>query len=612
MSRKKMSFPVLSIAVIVVAVVFFFRPETGQGSEKTSGCNANGKQAVSPSLKNDPKNRSISNSRPASTSDRNSSSPSQNTEKESKSTDNAPTKKTNSASANDGSYSGEDNYRKNKLNKLLMAIFGYIPENPVAELSKLDTNQLEEITLSHLDAGGGVSIAANIGLNLGRAYDWDAFLSMFEHSTPKIGLEGLAASTIMYQGISAALSQAQGQWKHRQFERRALAILDGYVTASIGQTVSIRFLVQLRLMLEELCPSNETLVYIRKWIIESPHGDEGFETGVVTLLGEWKWPDVSSVVIEVLGTRRAGPIKGVLHAWKSNNRFRWKGARSTLEEHLAEAVMKTDSSKAATLASMYGRDLLDPRMREVAEALLARTGRPGLTAIGFWFLRFADKDLADSRWQEWFASEDMYKVEVACGMATSFPHLADNPTVLSKLYDLAIQPSNPGGLEADAVVSLHEMDSDRNRSFAVIREWLSKRRLSVPALHAARKITASSPKPEAKSLLMEAIDDPSSPADNRFSAMFLLAVLDTEAALAICEDQNYSGKLSDETVHLVAATAERMLSTHRKRAQALRGSLGTPEPAWIRGVRLQLEKPEQEHVESLLIGWALNDILFDK
>ena len=497
--------------------------------------------------------------------------------------------------------------RKEELRKLLIALFGHVPDNPIAEFGKFSDSELRVIR-------NDTNYATDIGYLLPEVYEVDQLMDWFDAADLKPGIEGKITAHMLFWILDNRDSQEQLRLKPES-SRRALAVIDRYFTISQGKAVSYFFLAKLRRSLKLLCPSDGALELIRRWIVEKPHGHETLETSIVKFLNLWPLSKVTSVILEILETRSAGAIKGIIWAWRDNVGMStlWPDAKTKqfLEQPLAQAVMETESAAAIYLASRFALShsrspdgLLGHRAREIAEALLAKHKTPVLADEGFIFLQHVDPQAAKLRWKEWLYSTDSNKVRAACYVAPDFCKKFDRQEIIDRLAQIAEASEDASIEQTAATLALFTIEKGVGHSYPILARWLNQPQLEHSALLVASRMLHRGPEDQAKQLLMDVIDDPNLPAKNRYYAMFLLCTLEPDTALEICEDQNYAGKLTDLTVLLVSVTAELFTRTRNwKRCQKLRASITTPEPEWMKVIRLDLEVPE-ENAEQDVAGWA--------
>ncbi|MEE9312547.1 MAG: hypothetical protein V3V10_09075 [Planctomycetota bacterium] len=499
---------------------------------------------------------------------------------------------------------------KEELRKLLLSMFGQIPDNPIAELSKFDDDAIRAMMLDENSDDLEFEDITTLGLLLPQVYELDQILGWFEGFERKLGIEGEATAEMLRWIVEDDYVEEKLQ-KDPALRRRTVAVLDSYFAASRGKAVSYIFLARIRNTLKLLCPSPEALELIRRWIVEKPHGHESLETSIVEYLGLWPLSEVGTVVLEVLGTGGAGAVKGIIHAWRKSGRddsFSWSKEEATqfLEQPLTQTVMETKSVAAIYMAANFAVDgLLSPQASQIADSLFSRVDtQPYVADMGFTFLKHVDQQAASVKWQEWFYSDDNNKVEAACYVALEFSGTAKKAEVLDRLFEFASAKAEPSSFEAAAAKALFELEDGVTRSYAILEGWLELPKLSRSALISASRMLIRGPEETAKALLIKVIDDPNRSPEQRYTAMFLLGCMSYSTAISICEDPQYAGKFTDLTVLVVAALAE-MMGNHSylERGRKLRQGISTPEPEWIRIIRLDLATPKSGPEQSVA-GWA--------
>ncbi|MCF6228926.1 MAG: hypothetical protein L3J82_09775, partial [Planctomycetes bacterium] len=485
--------------------------------------------------------------------------------------------------------------RVKRLNELLASVFGHIPENPITELGKLSEEELASMTRSSRRT---LDQAADIGYRLGEVYEPDNLLRLFEEAETVLGIRGDVTANM----FSRALSENEKKFRESDhLNRRALAIVESYLQASKGEPVSIDFTGSVRVALEKLSPSAGALELIRRWTVETPHGSEVVETGLVEMLKLWPASEVTPVLLEILSTHRAGAVKGVVRIWLASGRKfkddKWTqdDVRQILAEPLVEAIKKTKSSAAVFYARIFtGKDLLKHRAAEIAEALLARRDSVGISSVGLEFLACHDQATGNQRWREWFNSDDQYKVLTACVCHPQFMEVAIEPVVSKRMLDLATNPDYSARINGNAAQAVLHIDGNFSRCASILSTWFDGPRMPELLSSAGRLVVWGRPKSEVHSLLLDTINDPHRAAEDRYYPMLLLATHDPSKALSICEDKNFAGKLTEETILLVAAAAEGMKqSLYWQRGKKLRESIVTPEPVWMKNIRRRISGPNK-------------------
>ena len=355
---------------------------------------------------------------------------------------------------------------------------------------------------------------------------------------------------------------------------------------------------------------------IRRWTAEDPHGDEGTETELVEMLKRWPPSEVAPVLAEVLYTNSGGAIKGTIRIWLESHRtfdyVKWKqdDVREILVEPLVEAIKKTKSSAAVYYARIFiGKDLLKPRAAEIAEALLARRDSEWVSSVGLEFLACHDQATGNRRWRDWFNSDDQYKILSACVCHSRFMEIAIEPAVSERMLDLAINPDVSASINGNAAQAVLHIDGDFSRCAPIMNIWFDGPRMPKLLSSAGRLVVWGRPKSEVHTLLLDTINDPHRAAEDRYYPMLLLAIHDPAKALSICEDKNFAGKLTEETILLVAAAAEGMKqSLYWQRGKTLRESVVTPEPVWMKNIRMRISGPN-ERTEERVVGFAWSSVV---
>lgn len=497
--------------------------------------------------------------------------------------------------------------KQDRLDELLRSIYGYLPDNPVTELGKLDADKLAEMLRRQSGFPWGKAHA--LGDLLADVHTADELLSWFEQAEVKLGAEGNIVTDIFSTVASRKSREIRNSLALAQ---RTLAILESYLKASSENAVSIDTSGSIWSAFSSLSPIDGGLELIRRWTIESPHGDEATETTLVELLKKWPLAKATPLILEVLETRQAGAIKGVVSAWSSTKKesgtSEWTvaEAKQLLESPLTEAVKTTKSSTAVLYAAIFtAKDILKPRAQEIADALLARRDNAYISSQGFSFLEVVDKHTANAAWSAWLESNNQYKMLAACMSAGNFREVSAKPQALNRMFELASKPQERDDLQSAAGLALCEVDSDYSRSLDILYIWLNNLPIADPTLVAAGRLVVWGPEAEVKAMLLQEIDDPNKGADERHYAMFLLAILDPSSALAICEDRkNSPSKLTEFTILLVAATAEGMKSDYYwSRAAALREACSETEPQWMKNIRFKLDS-KKYRAEENIVGYA--------
>ncbi|MCF6227440.1 MAG: hypothetical protein L3J82_02090 [Planctomycetes bacterium] len=493
--------------------------------------------------------------------------------------------------------------RAEELKELLLSLFGHIPDNPIAALSELDEERLAAMLQTERQTSPTdykFSEALTLGSLLGRSHDADNLLGWFEKVGVKNGLEGEVLTEVfnwmVFQKTTSMYAKGELR-KSPKLAQRILALIEKYLkntkedSASTGSSGSIWF------SLDKLCPIDGGLDLIRRWTVEAPHGDEATETSLVEMLKHWPIQEAKPLIIETLETNRAGAIKGIVSAWSSTKRgfTAWtvEEAKLVLEAPLSEAVKATKKSTGVLYAAIFAaEDLLKPRALEIADALLARRDNAYVSSLGFSFLKVHKPGEASATWTAWLESNSEYKVLAACMSAGNFREVSSKPNSTNKLFELASKSHNKSDLQGAAGTALCQVDSDYSRTLDILHLWLNAPQMSDPTLVSAGRMVLWGPRDEVETFLLDEISDPHKQPEDRYYAMFLLAVLDPNAALDICEDKDYAGKLTDLTKLLVAAVYG--MGGNWQRAKALRESCTEPEPDWIKRIRLR-QSAEKSH-----------------
>ncbi len=499
--------------------------------------------------------------------------------------------------------------KREELERLLKSIFGHIPENPISEFSKLD-----EYEVAGFSSEYGWDQMYDLGIHLGELYSTDQILNWFEDSDE---ISGIRAEIVTYVFQWAVEKKSEKIRASGHLSRRVLSQIEAFLSSSKSHDVSGYTDCHIGSALENICPVQGGLELIRRWVVEKPHGGEIIELSLCEALAKWPLPEATPLVLEVLQTNRVGPIKGIVSLWHSlvwrfESSFEYKEAwgfeeaKSVLEIPLTEAIKKTKSASALLEASMRAtKILLKPRLLEIADALMARRDSSYVAAQGFDFLELHDEEWANSRWVEWFNSEDQFKKLVACKAAAGLSAVSKKEPILNQMQSMAINQDNKTSLQSAAARALCQLDSNYDRSIAVLINWLNRDSVSRSIYRTAGLIVIWGPKKDVMATLLSEINNLNKRAEERHKAMFLLATLDPDKAITICEDRKeHPNRLTELTILLVAATAQLMdRSRFFSRGAALREGCSTPEPDWVKRIRQDLDSKEPT-IEERIAGSA--------
>lgn len=480
-----------------------------------------------------------------------------------------------------------------------------LARDPFPALDELDDAALTQM----LRKGDATFSEASVrGQEIGKNLTPDEWMTWFEEAGPSAGLRGEVTVAILR---SAFTHLNRGRRKASDTEaRRMLALLDGYLLAWKDQPVDSLAIIQVTGMLQDLSPVAGGLELIRRWLVETPHGNEIAELGLYKALVFWPFNDAAPLAREALLTLRGGAIKGAIECWGQAKRRTLNPAwteddvRSLLPT-LVDCVKRTPSAAAILLATaLAGKDLILDHCLEIGAALLERTDSRACAAMGFHFYSHVDLSLACATWRDWFNSNDEHRVAVACIAA---PHLRDHvitDTERDRILALAMDETLQPGARASAAEALYQVEIGFARSRQVMKSWVVRPALAEPMLRALGRMAAMGTKAVVEATLKEVIDDVSKTPPERHYALFLLATRNPESALAICEQQAAATPrlFGPFTLLLAAATVEAMLPDQTyKRTAAVRAAIGEPEPKWLTELRLRRDNTSPE---GRVVGYA--------
>lgn len=478
-----------------------------------------------------------------------------------------------------------------QLKELLLSIFGHVPSNPIAALQNLKSDRLAAMLGLRYDQPTEVR---EFGVLLSKLFEVGQLLAWLELQGAKSGLEGQVLTETFSWIVYCNAKIIRNSPKLAQ---RTLALIEVYLTETKENPSSIGTAGAIWSSLDDLCPIDGGLDLIRRWTVEAPHGDEATETSLVEMLKHWPILEAKALIIETLETNRAGAIKGIVSAWDNakSGLTVWTVAEAqlVLEAPLSEAVKTTKKSTAVLYAAIFAaKDLLKPRALEIADALLVRRDNAYISAQGFSFLKVHKPSEASATWTAWLESNSEYQMLAACMSAGDFREMSSKPNSISKLFELASKSHNRIDLQGAAGTALCQVDSSFSRTLDILNLWLSAPKMASPTLVSAGRMVLWGPRYEVEAFLLDEISNPHKQPEDRYHAMFLLAVLDPNAALDICEDEDYADKLTDLTKLLVAAVYG--MGGNWQRAKALRESCTKPEPDWVKRIRLR-QSAEKSH-----------------
>lgn len=469
--------------------------------------------------------------------------------------------------------------------------------DPLPRLDRLSDAELT--AMLRVEDGANFSQAALIGQVIGEKVPAGEWIAWFENAGPSAGLRGEVAVAVMrwafFRGEPARQASAAS---------RMLALIDGYLGAWKDQPVNTSAFTQLTTMLQRLAPVAGGLELIRRWLVETPHGNEIVEKGLYAALVYWPFREAGAVAREALLTFSAGPINGAVECWGQVKRRTMNPAWSeedmlSLLPTLVDCIKRTPSPAALLLASaLAGRDLLLDHCLEIGWALLARTDSRVCSAMGFHFFTHVDLSLACSTWRDWFHSRDENQIAVACIAA---PHLRDHvigETERDRILALAMDEARSPATRASAAEALCQVEVGFVRSRDVLKSWVVRPELDDTMLQALGRMAAMGTKAVVEATLQEVINDASRTPKERHYALFLLATRNPMHALDICERQIAAASRSfdPESLLLAAATVEAMLPDQTyKRTAAVRAAIPEPVPQWITELRLRRGTKRAEH-----------------
>lgn len=473
-----------------------------------------------------------------------------------------------------------------------------LARNPFPALDELDDAALLQMLRKD---NATFTEAAVRGQEIGKDIAPNEWMTWFEEAGPYGGLRGQVTMAMLNSVVIRATMNPR---KSQSLDCvRILSLLDGYLRAWQDEPVDTSAVNQLTGTLQRLAPVSGGLELIRRWLVETPHGNEIVEKGLYATLVYWPFNDAAPLAREALLTLRGGAIKGAIECWGQAKRRTLNPAwteddvRSLLPT-LVDCVKRTPSAAAILLSSaLAGKDLFLDYCIEIGAALLERTDSRACAAMGFHFYSHVDLSLACATWRDWFNSHDEHQVAVACIAA---PHLRDHvitDTERDRIMALAMDENREAGARASAAEALCQVEKGFIRSRQVVLSWVVRPSLAEPMLRALGRMVAMGTKAVVEATLQEVIDDVSKTPPERHYTLFLLATRNPEAALAICEQQATATPRLFETVTLLlaAATVEAMLPDQTyKRTAAVRAAIGEPEPKWITELRLRRDNTSPE------------------
>jgi hypothetical protein len=483
--------------------------------------------------------------------------------------------------------------------------YGASSDNPFPRLDELDEDGL--LDLLRLEKDERFSEATKVGFAIGEEQNPDDWITWFEDAGPSAGVRGQVTVTI----LSSAAFRTRLRKRHELDAGRLLALIDGYLKAWQGEPISTSARNLLTSMLERLAPAVGGPELIRKWLVETPHGDEIIEMGLYGALAHWPFSEVGTTAREALLTLRPGPIKGAIQSWRAIKRGRsqllWTESDvKSLLPTLVESVKTTTHPQAILLAvALGGEELLKGYNIEIGWALLERTDSRACASMGFLFFAVEDPSLARSVWRDWFYSNDEYKVAVACTAAPEMRGEVIGEAERQRMQNLALDGTKGADLRASAAYALPKVETGFVRSRVVMQRWVVEPELEAIRLIALGRMATHGTPEVVEETLTSIISDTARTPDERHRALFLLAVRAPLTALAYCEEHAQSSPqlFRDDSVLLAAATVEAMRPETYQRTAAVRSELAIPEPQWIREIRLRLSAAN-ERTEQRVVSYA--------
>jgi hypothetical protein len=496
-----------------------------------------------------------------------------------------------------------------RLHELLQEHLGYVPENLIGALNDLDDDVLRALLQVGQDADSlGHPAVSDLGNALGRLHP-DTWLSWFERANVEGEFQTMVSIRLLRRAVAMSGSDLR---KYRGGSLRVLEILDQQLRAWQDQPVNLRARSDAQSTFQDICPLDGGLEFIRRWTVESPFGDEVIEMQLCEALNRWPIEDARHLAIEILATRRAGAIKGIVRCWMDANRSRPSGVwtrpeiESELAGLLAAAVAETGSSSAILYACVFAADdLLADRLGDIAAALLARRDNRYCTSLAFSLLSKSDRAYAHSVWRAWFYSADPYRISAACIAAYHGGDEARTPAAMDRMYNLAMNDTEPAVVRGSAALALAQVERQPVRAPAIMQAWMADPSVAAQVLVSLGRLTLTYSASYTEALIMSVLNDPEATPQTRHYPLFLLATVSPMRALELCEQAaREPGVFLDESLLLSTATVEAMLpDTTHQRTSLVRRALTQSEPQWVREIRLRLSGPEQR-TEHRVVSYA--------
>ncbi|MCF6228930.1 MAG: hypothetical protein L3J82_09800, partial [Planctomycetes bacterium] len=497
-------------------------------------------------------------------------------------------------------------YRKWRLREWYTELFKQKPDNPINSLKDVDGSTLGKITSSN---------GRKIGILIGELEPVSDWLSWFENIDEYNGSVGTVAISLLEGIMLERCKFSRGHGLSQTESKRVLAVLDSFLAAWRGHAVSVGARCSLTNSLQAMCPVPGGLELIRYWTVTNPLGNETSESELIETLQYWPIKQSGYIAVEALALARAGAIKGVTDSWLAAKReysdCKWTAdeVKKLLALPLGQAVKETSGVSGILYAQLFaGDDLLADQVLEIGNALLARRDSAGASAYGFIFIRRDNIALSDSLWTEWFNSSDEYKIKAACTAANlGMGAVCRTDTVLDRMYNLAVNIENSGGIRSAAAWPLSILDKS-GRALDLLEVWLNEGETRSAILIAIGRIVVRATEAEVIILLKRAIDEDSNTPAQRHYPLFLLATVAPEEALTYCEnDLPFVSKFERLSLLLCAATAQAQLTTRDdnsdERVEEIYGQLSLPEPDWIRAIRLNLDYVKGHKAEQRVAGY---------